>query len=417
MPVVRRLARRVPGFLRRAAIALPVAALAPLGAALAQGSAAKPIPVRQLAPAVSTDSGVVGSTDAVRVLADGRVLLNDVTQHRLLLVDTTLKRYTIVADNAGNGSHPFGNGQGGLLPFSGDSTAWIDAESKALLVIDGKGQFGVAIAPLNANELRLMTGGAIGVPGFDASGRLFYRAAIPVRLPSIDHVGPDQPDSAATLPDSAPIVRADFDKRRLDTVAYMKTPLQKVRIVRTGPVRGMPSFLNPLPWTDEWAYLPDGTIAIVRGHDYHVDWVSPDGTRRSSPKMSFDWRRITDEDKQRMIDSTQRVADSVYSVTRAAFRAVIIPAADLPDYYPPIRPQQIRVDLSGNLWVIPSTSLAATNGGNVFDVINRNGEIIERVQLPAGRNLAGFGPGGTVYMSVPAQAGWARLERARIVRN
>jgi hypothetical protein len=35
----------------------------------------------------------------------------------------------------------------------------------------------------------------------------------------------------------------------------------------------------------------------------------------------------------------------------------------------------------------------------LFDVVNRKGEVFERVQLPLGMNLTGFGPGGAVYMS------------------
>lgn len=34
-----------------------------------------------------------------------------------------------------------------------------------------------------------------------------------------------------------------------------------------------------------------------------------------------------------------------------------------------------------------------------YDVVNRKGELIERVQLPAGRTIAGFGPNGAIYLS------------------
>ena len=59
----------------------------------------------------------------------------------------------------------------------------------------------------------------------------------------------------------------------------------------------------------------------------------------------------------------------------------------------------------------------AAKGGILYDVINRNGEIIERVQLPVGRMLEGFGPNGVIYMSVPVNVGWTRLERARVIRQ
>jgi hypothetical protein len=40
------------------------------------------------------------------------------------------------------------------------------------------------------------------------------------------------------------------------------------------------------------------------------------------------------------------------------------------------------------------------------------GELIDRVQLPQGRTLVGFGPGGIVYL-LARDAGAARIEEAR----
>jgi hypothetical protein len=49
----------------------------------------------------------------------------------------------------------------------------------------------------------------------------------------------------------------------------------------------------------------------------------------------------------------------------------------------------------------------------VYDVVNRKGELVDRLQLPAFRTIAGFGP-GVVYMAVTDQAGVVHLERARV---
>jgi len=188
---------------------------------------------------------------------------------------------------------------------------------------------------------------------------------------------------------------------------------------------------DPLPSVDEWAYLADGTVAIARGHDYHVDWILPDGRRESGPKMPFDWRRITEGEKHRIVDSVQHRLDSAYEASMSRLikanpgatpaslagrvnHPEVVAASDLPDYYPPIRAgSQMRADPDGNLWILPTTSLQA-KGGYLYDVVNRKGEIIERVQFPEGRALAGFGPRGTVYMLVPSGYSWARIERARV---
>ena len=67
---------------------------------------------------------------------------------------------------------------------------------------------------------------------------------------------------------------------------------------------------DPLKAIDDWTILSDGSIAMVRGHDYRVDWLRSDGTRTSSPKLPFDWKQMTEMEKARLIDTVeaQRIA-------------------------------------------------------------------------------------------------------------
>jgi hypothetical protein len=84
--------------------------------------------------------------------------------------------------------------------------------------------------------------------------------------------------------------------------------------------------------------------------------------------------------------------------------------SDLPDYQPPFFSNAAKADAEGNIWVktIPTKPIP---GGDVYDLINRKGEVVQRVQLPAERALVGFGAGGTVFLS--ARNGTiTRLERA-----
>ena len=50
----------------------------------------------------------------------------------------------------------------------------------------------------------------------------------------------------------------------------------------------------------------------------------------------------------------------------------------------------------------------------VYDVVNRKGELSHRVQLPAGRQIAGFGPNGTIYLLV-REGREVFLEKTRVV--
>ena len=67
-------------------------------------------------------------------------------------------------------------------------------------------------------------------------------------------------------------------------------------------------------------------------------------------------------------------------------------------------------DADGNLWIRTSQNI---NGIPVYNVVNRAGELIDRVQLPQNRVLVGFGPNGVVYLAVRDGA-TAHLEKARV---
>ena len=92
-----------------------------------------------------------------------------------------------------------------------------------------------------------------------------------------------------------------------------------------------------------------------------------------------------------------------------------IPASDLPDYKPPFFAGSTRADTEGNLWIltIPTSPIA---GGPVYDVINRKGEIVDRVQIPTGRTIIGFGPAGAVYLA-NRDGSKVTLERASVLRE
>jgi hypothetical protein len=329
-----------------------------------------------------------------------------------------------------------------------------------MLLIDPNGKIGRVMSAPRANDVGFLVGGPFGNPGFDAQGRLVYRAP-PGRFffngpPPSGNGLPQIP----TPPDSAALVRFDLATRKLDTVTWFKTPKVEMNILRApdGGIR-MTSSFNPLPQGDDWAILPDGTIALVRGRDFHVDWVGPQGIT-SAPKIPFDWERLSDERKVVIVDSAkvamEKARASGQLVTRPEGAAregapregpppggagpgsagtmtvttngntsvtavgpgaggppppltMIAPSA-LPDYKPAFTPGSTRADADGNLWIRTSQNVDARP---VYDVVNRKGELIDRVQLPQNRVLAGFGPNGTVYLAV-RDGPTAHLEKARI---
>jgi hypothetical protein len=85
--------------------------------------------------------------------------------------------------------------------------------------------------------------------------------------------------------------------------------------------------------------------------------------------------------------------------------------SDLPDYRGPFGQNALRPDADGNLWV--RTTHHEASAGFVYDVVNRQGKVIDRVQLQPGRTIIGFGRGGIVYMVAGEDEATSSLEKAK----
>jgi hypothetical protein len=440
-------------------------------------------PVRQLGPVTAVAKEPLGAVSSVRHLPDGRVLVNDIIGRRVVMFDSSLSTATVVADTTSATANAYGPRPGGLIAYAGDSTLFIDPASLSMLLIDPSGKITRVMAAPRAGDVGFLVGGPFGNPGFDQKGRLVYRAP-----PNFAGFRPPQRTSGnslpqfPTMPDSAALVRFDLAARRVDTVTFFKTPKFNLNVTQSpeGGIR-VTTTTNPLPQGDDWALLPDGTIALVRTKDYHVDWLNPDGTITSSPKIPFQWERLTDEGKVAFIDSARvaiekarasgqfgrdgggpetlrgpgagagggprregqsgdgsrsgstpapapNVQAGTMTVTTGGNTTVtavgpggggfggplppltMISPSELPDYKPAFQPGATRADADGNLWIRTSQYV---NAIPVYNVINRRGELTDRVQLPKNRVLVGFGPGGIVYLAV-REGGIAHLEKARI---
>jgi hypothetical protein len=432
-------------------------ALIALAATASQSALAQTLPpVRQLGPVTAVAKEPLGAVTTVRHLPDGRVLVNDIVGRRVVMFDSALSLVTVIADTTSATANAYGVQPGGLIAYRGDSTLFVDPASLSMLLIDPGGKIARVMAAPRANGVGFLVGGPFGNPGFDPKGRLVYRAP-----PSFAGFRPGPAASGNRLPqfppfpDSAALVRFDLATRQTDTATFFKTPKFNLTMTQSpdGGVR-VTTTTNPLPQGDDWALLPDGTIALIRTKDFHVDWLNPDGTTTASPKIPFQWERLTDEAKVAFVDSAkiaiekQRASgqfgrDGGQIVTRTVDGPAGAPRRDgpgggnttvttagpvggapggqlppltmvspseLPDYKPAFAPGSTRADVDGNLWIRTSQNVDARP---VYDIINRKGELIDRVQLPANRVLAGFGAGGVVYLAVRDGA-TAHLEKARI---
>jgi len=84
----------------------------------------------------------------------------------------------------------------------------------------------------------------------------------------------------------------------------------------------------------------------------------------------------------------------------------------LPDYKPPVALTSAKADADGNLWV-RALPMRPSPGGIIYDVIDRSGVMVDRIQLPPAYQLVGFGPGRIVYLSNRDATG-LHLSRVRL---
>jgi hypothetical protein len=417
------------------------------------------IPVVDLPAPSAKSTQTFGAVLGVRQISGGKVLVDDAGQRQIRLLDSTLATSTLVLDSTPGASNSYGGRPVPLVPYLGDSSLFADLKSRTVLVLDSKGQIARTLAlpsQMSAGELLSPS------TGVDNKGRIIYvslRRGMPILTPR-----------GVGFADSVPIIRADLDLRRVDTIARVSRPIARATAPTKAPNGTTYTMfaVDPLKTIDEWSVLSDGSVAIVRGQDYHIDWIRPDGTVSSTPKMPFDWKRLTDDDKQRLIDSTRaaqnallasdKLESDVTMMTRGDMSepppgagdanrggrgagrgdgggrggddggnalsengrgylprvSEVIPLNQIADYYPPIRLGATIPDLDGHLWILPTTSTQSKRGELVYDVVNTKGELFRRVRAPLGRLVVGFGKGGIVYLTSGDRTNGFYLERTKL---
>jgi hypothetical protein len=432
----------------------------------------KGIPLIDLPPASAKAAETFGAILGIHQAGDGKVLVNDAVRRQIKLFDSTLATATIVRDSAPGSATSYGPRPAPLIPYLGDSSLFADWNSRTMLVLDSRGQVAHALALPDPRNMVSINNGYAAV---DPKGRLILR-------------GPRQPVRTTPAPpldyaDSQMVLRLDLDLRRTDTIGGVNRPLMKVVTEKSSDGKTSTIYaLDPLQSDDDWALMSDGTIAFVRGHDYHIDWVHLDGSVTSTPKLPFTWKRLTDDDKTRLADSLRAAQNPLlangYPSAEISLRAPcgpvqtgpagggdgrgragsggrgtsdaaaaealadprcveIVASAVAPgmqigtrpprpplldlirgnpifDYEAPIRVNSTMADPDGNVWILPRTSSLSRNGELVYDVVNLKGELFERVRLPVGRAIAGFGKGGVVYLTSGDRSSGFTLERTTL---
>ena len=406
------------------------------------------VPIRPLGAVVQTSVLTFQQIQHLRALANGNVLVNDPGKRQVILLDSALANAKVIVDSAG-GATMYGPNPGALIPFAGDSTLFVDRNASAFLVIDPNGKVTRVMSMPPGNAPTYLTNPTVyGYPGYSPRLGIAYR--LPMPRPTVQRPQYGEPEISKKYDDSALVMTMNVKRRTVDTLVKIATG-SIVTIKMSANNTNSNSTTPIFPIFDDWTVTNDGAVAVLRGREYRIDFFDSAGVKTPGPRLPYAWKQVDDEERARLVDSInaqrkKQFDDMIEDMRKQAMnpdqkigpggeKIIIVDGmpirtysgermppptpppqvqpTELPDYLPAVERSTggFRADADNRLWIRPKP-LAGTpkNGGAVYDITDRTGALIDRIQLPAGRTLVGFGPGGIVYVTT-RDGGATKLEK------
>ena len=317
---------------------------------------------------------------SIRELRDGRVIVVDSRDLTVKLLDLRAGTETTIGRmGEGPGEYRWPRR---LYPLPGDSTLLQDNAGGRLLIIKPDGKPGGFFDPTRAeNDTLLARARRFFIRTTDSRGSL-YGELQPIRVGAND---------ALELADHAAIERFNYATRARDTVALW--PMRKDANARlmNGMVMTQPR-MQPFPAWDHWVVAPDGRIAFVFFDPYRVDFVGADRRVIQNPPIPYERVRVDDALKQQYREERQRPTmvlmgtrggGSTIQQMRMPFRE----PTEWPQFLPPFLGTSVFAP-DGLLWIPRATPAGRPP---LYDIIDGQGKLVERIQLPPRTKLVGFG--------------------------
>ena len=356
--------------------------LAPTIVLLLQGA-----PTLTLGTPTATLDAEFTRVSAVRELADGRVLITDEADQRVVVGDWksgSVKQIGREGQGPGEYERPRH-----LFALAGDSTLLIDALAGRWLVLAGDS----IVRTVPASAPPIQAGARIPL-GADARG--FVAATRPIGMPT-----GTAPRSLPPRRDSTYLIRVNRRVGTGDTVATIASRPGRINV--TGPIERptrVEIVMNPLSVGDQAVVFQDGWIAVARVDPYGVDWIAPDGRVVGGSPLPFERHPVTEEEKRAIL---RRQADERGTEPRE-------PAAvpDWPATLPPFLVGAVLPGADGRAWI--RRIRRAGESRVQYDIVGRNGALAARLALGEREHVAGVSR--TAVFTVETDAdGIQRLRR------
>jgi hypothetical protein len=348
-----------------------------------------PKPVKEIEDPFSLISGAIE-------LKSGQVMMVDAVEMDLVLVDFAKGTRTILG-RKGSGPGEY-RAIGALLRAPGDSIWIFDAAQQRWVTWGPDLKAGATMPMMTFDQ---STGTALTAPMVgDAKGNL-YASGMTINIGRGGGAG--RANMQMDIPDSVGLVRVN------PRDAAQRTQITRVKF----PVSGKPEMKQVaerafkytmafpgLVTADAWTVFPDGRIAVIRGANYTVEFIAPDGKVSTQTRIPYTPIPVSEADKTAEMDEARRAANEQIKAAKKMMPAGITmdfemtPPASWPSTYPPISPLAALASPDGRVWV--RRAIPAREGREQWDVIDQAGKLVARWKLPPKTTLIGIGA-GVVY--------------------
>jgi hypothetical protein len=333
----------------------------------------------------------------LRELSDGRVLVTDWIEERLVALDFRSGEARDIG-RVGGGPREF-RLPASLVALPGDSTLLVDV---------GNGRFAIVGPDLAIH--RTMSARPTEVRfgptprSADADGLLYFTTSPFARGPA---AGPS---------DSVDIARWDPEQHTVESVATVNGITRR----RDQSPSMTPRFPNvPFAPQDAWAVTQAGEVFVVRSGDYHIERVTRDGNLVVGPPIEYPVLPVTHDDKYAYVlwntlsspigGRGEGMMHQPAEWSEPAYIEEMIANNEFAEVKPPFVPGSAWTTLEGELWVQRSMPFGKPI---TYDVFDDQATRVKQVALPEGRRLLGFGT-GVLYAVVEDADGLQTIERYR----
>ncbi|MES2305186.1 MAG: hypothetical protein V4558_06750 [Gemmatimonadota bacterium] len=327
-----------------------------------------------------------------RELKDGRLIVSDYIDQRVVLVD--FDKGTVTSRITRGGGPREVRLPTRLTALPGDSTMVADLGNNRLLIVDGEGR-GVRTIPVTQE-------GVLGTRGVDASGAFYFAI-------------PGWAERDKELPnDSVRIVRWNPRTGAMTNIAVVQGERMRSDIRSPAMTPRIPTVGYAAQ--DNWIVTDAGVLRIVRGGNYQVESRAPGAKPVIGPSYAYPTRPVTAAERADYVHDF--IAGSPTSgkgenggmgqtpMPSDAELAQLTKGTEFATHHPMFDPGALKATPSGELWVGRRAGSGNTMQYDIFDPAGRR---TATVILPPDRRVVSIGRQG-VYVIADVD-GIQRLER------